>query len=281
MGDSPGRKPSTPTGQPSPRPTSYASPSRAAEGGTPTQEAPLEGEQRPPAAPQTLSFAPLRTIYEIKANPPKREIITYSKGVQTSGPLSPGRERSGTLSGSEDEDGRPTTSSSGRTRRRLSRRQRDEELRQQIRKELEEELKSIQQGPQVDVVDGQHQKENFPARPLNTEELDAVTSSNDFLDFVDRSSKIIERALDEEYDVLADYRYGDVAGDSSDEDDAAVAAGRKSHRKGRRLKEVHQFWDEKWSKRRVISDISFSPKVPSQSHIPFHPPPITNTLPVS
>ena len=260
VGDSP--QPSTPSPRRA-RPSSYisrdATPLPDGEGQDGLKAPEESGDERK-AVPQQLTFAPLRTVYEIRNETPKKEIITYSKGVQTNEHFS-SRERSGTLSGSEDE--RPGTAGSGRSRRRLSRRQRDEELRQQIRREIEEEMKSIQQTDQNGTATENGEKANFPSRPLNTEELEAVTSSADFLDFVDRSSKIIERALDEEYDVLADYRFGDVERDaSSDDDGLAPGTATKSRRKGRRLKEVHQFYDPKWSKRRVVSDVSFSPKWP-------------------
>lgn len=211
-----------------------------------------------PWGPQKLSFAPLRTLYEIRSDPPKREVVTYSKAVQTSEPYP--YPRSTSPSGSESE---PTDGTGERRQiRKLSRRQRerDEELRQNIRREIEEELKSLKES------EGQHSdaqqetpgqnKENFPARALSHEELEAVTSSNDFLDFVERSSKVIERALDDEYDVLADYRQGHL-NSLDDEDDEYSGTGGKS----RRIKEVMQFYDERWSKKRIISDIDFSPKV--------------------
>lgn len=91
---------------------------------------------------------------------------------------------------------------------------------------------------------------------MTSEELDAVTSSNDFLDFVERSSKVIERALDEEYDVLADYAHGGAGMDDDDDE-----FGGKGGRRGRRIRETMQFFDERWSRKRIISDISFSPKV--------------------
>ena len=207
-------------------------------------------------ASQQLSFAPLKILYEIKSDLPKKEYITYSKGVQTSDDWV-ARPRTPSASDS-DEESRPGTADGFIPKRRgRRRRERDEEIRKQLRAEIEEEVRNAQQGSQA----SNGQKENFPSRPLNTEELDAVTSSNDFLDFVDRSSKIIERALDEEYDVLADYRYGTIASDDSDVDDAQPIRGGRN-RKGRRLKEVMQFHDDKWSKRRIISDVSFSPKFP-------------------
>ena len=162
-------------------------------------------------------------------------------------PSDSGSDRPRSASGSE----RPPA-------RRLSRRQRNDELRAKIRTEIEEELKATQstltsneQPDGVDVKDAQ----NFPARALTVEEYEAVTSSKEFLDFAERSTKVIERALDDEYDVLADYRHGDLV--LEDEDDEIGAKGKK----GRRIKEVIQFYDEKGSHKRMISDVDFSPKV--------------------
>ena len=99
---------------------------------------------------------------------------------------------------------------------------------------------------------------NYPARPLTSEELNAVTSSKDFLEFVDRSSKVIEKALDQDYDVLADYGLDGLEGLNEEEDEGYASS---KARKGRRIKEVAQFYDERWSKKRMISDVGFSPKV--------------------
>lgn len=91
-----------------------------------------------------------------------------------------------------------------------------------------------------------------------------MTASDDFLDFVERSSKVIEKALDQDYDILADYSLDEVAALDSDEEDAY---GRAKGKKGRRLRQIAQFYDERWSKKRMISDIDFSPKV--VVHSPF------------
>ncbi len=144
-------------------------------------------------------------------------------------------------------------------RRTLSRRQRqrDEELRHNIRREVEDELKALHGSqPNEAEAQGAFKQENSSAPGLSNDELDAVTSSNDFLDFVERSSKIIERALDEEYDVLADYRSGNLNGVDEDDDDVDSKG-----RKGTRVRQVIQFYDQRWSKKRMISDIGFSTKV--------------------
>lgn len=85
-----------------------------------------------------------------------------------------------------------------------------------------------------------------------------MTASEDFLDFVERSSKVIEKALDQDYDVLADYALD--GGDEIDEDEDE-GYGSSRGKKGRRIKQVAQFYDERWSKKRMISDMHFSPKV--------------------
>lgn len=223
------------------------------------QDSPARAAAQSPAtaqststATQTLSFAPLTTVYDVPSSS-KPEIITYSKGVQTSDGWTTARQDEQDRSGSEDE----SAQSPGRTRKRLSRRERerDEELRQNLRREIEEELKAVQLAEVAAKPDG---KENFPARTLTHEELNAVTGSEDFLGFLERSSKVIERALDEEYDILADYAFrGLNAVDDEDDENGAVRG-----RKGRRIRETFQFQDDRLTKRRMVSDLDFSPKYP-------------------
>jgi len=233
------------------RPSTYNSPAQTDAGSGPSASSPAAASGAREVASsgtQTLAEAATTTTLEIRDEQPKREILTYSKAVQTD--LSP-PTRTTSPDSSDEQDGYTS-------RRRLSERkvkEREEQLRQNIRKEIEEELKTLKQGTSAS-DSAAETKQNFPVRPLTREEKDAVTSSNDFLDFVERSSKIIERALDEEYDVLADYRAGNRAG--LDDDDEEVGA---FGRKGRRVREVMQFYDERWSDRRMISDIAFSPKV--------------------
>ncbi|CBX95715.1 similar to cytoplasmic dynein 1 intermediate chain 2 [Plenodomus lingam JN3] len=210
---------------------------------------------------QTLSIGPLATVYEFDGQvtnevTKEKEVITYSKGVQASIEWSPHKTRG--AGGSDTErDESPTRSPKSK---RLSRRQKekDEEIRMQLRKEIEEELKAAQQAPQ----DGAPQttsEENFPFKTLTNEELAAVENSEEFIGFVERSTKVLERALDQqlEYDILADYALGGVGVD--DEDEGYGSSGGK---KGRRIKEIAQFWDDRWSKKRMISDLGFSTKFP-------------------
>jgi dynein intermediate chain len=198
------------------------------------------------AESQPLSFAGLTTVFEIPVES-KPEYITYSKGVQTSDGF---QQTANESEESSEGDGAPRSPS--RRRRKLSQREREleeEQIRQRLRQEIEEELRALQLDNKAE-----QDKERFPARALAPEELSAVTSSNDFLDFVERSSKVIERALDEEYDVLADYA---LQAREAEDDDEYVG------RRGRRVKEVAQFdLQDVMGKKRMISDIDFSPKFP-------------------
>ncbi|KAL8881856.1 MAG: hypothetical protein Q9192_007705, partial [Flavoplaca navasiana] len=207
-------------------------------------------------ATQTLSTTPISVNYEFiptAQSPP--EVISYSKAIQTSEAGSPRRRGSVDGLSHSDSDSSQSPSRSPRKLKRRSRREREreEELRQNLRREIEEELKAAQK--QNSNVESTEPK--YPARPLTDEELNAVTASEEFLDFVDKSSKVIERALDQDYNVLADYGLEEVAGEESEEDEAY---GKASGKKGRRIKQIAQFYDERWSKKRMISDIDFSPR---------------------
>lgn len=218
-------------------------------------------EFAPPTRPQSVSIAtqtnfdcpdapPIEAPLPTPPPAPKVEILTYSKAVQTDPHIG---SRSRSADGYSDSEAE-TSSTTSQANKRLSRRQREreEEIRESLRKEIEEELKAAKEvNKEGDIKTAGNLR--YPLRTLNDDELNAVTSSGEFLDFVERSSKVIERALDEDYDVLADYELGGLAEDDEDEE---FANGRK-----REIKQVHQFWDERWSKKRMISDICFSPKV--------------------
>lgn len=209
---------------------------------------------------QTLSNALVETFHEQPLAPSsastKLMVETYSKGVQTSDPWSPQRRRRSSPGFSEaDRDQSPTPRSPTKRRSRRER-EREEELRQNLRREIEEELRAVKDLS----FDGQipTAPSKFPARNLTEEETKAVTASEDFLDFVERSSKVIEKALDQDHDVLADYALDDADGIDEDEDEGY---GSSRGQKGRRIRQVAQFYDERWSKKRMISDMHFSPKV--------------------
>ena len=198
-------------------------------------------------AVQTVSAEASVAAPELPPAPtPRPEVVTYSKGIQTDdlGPQSDSESEVGSESGDPQDPTQPK-------RRSKKDRLRDEEIRKKLRKEIEEEIQATQASADEDAAN-QSSQLRYPLRTLEEHELKAVTSSEDFLDFVDRSAKVIERALDEEYDVLADYELRGIDGDMEEDEE---------HGKRRGIKEVCQFWDDRWSKKRMISDLSFSPKV--------------------
>lgn len=210
-------------------------------------------------ATQTLSTAEVTINYE---TPPasKLETLSYSIGIQTTEAWSPPGHRDPTedLSNS-DADFSPTKTRPHKSSKRLNRREREreDELRRNLRQEIEEELKATVYSSTT-LLDGEAATAKFPARALTGDEMNAVTSSDDFADFLERSSKVIERALDQEYDVLANYAPEGLNELDDDEDEGYASSKGKN---GRRMKEIAQFYDERWSKKRMISDINFSPKV--------------------
>lgn len=219
---------------------------------------PQPGSVATPTQTQILTTVALQTVYECPPSPVK-ETYSYSKAVQTAEDWRPPVSRARAVSEVDDDDlPGPTSPLSKRMSRRG--RGREEELRHNIRMEIEEELRAAREL----VTDGVLQPSsvaasNFPARALTAEELAAVTASDEFVDFVDRSTKVIERALDmgNEYDILTDYSL--QAHDIEDEDEQAGNTGGKGRR---RVKELVQFYDDRWSKKRMISSIDFSPKYP-------------------
>ncbi|KAK7970721.1 hypothetical protein PG996_000848 [Apiospora saccharicola] len=209
----------------------------------------IVGQLAAPSQPQVLTTVALQTVFECPPSPVK-EIFSYSKGVQTTDEWTPPPTRARAISElPEDDDLTGIPSTPTNKRQSVRAKLREEELRQNLRKEIEEELKAT--------LDGSVATSNFPARTLTDEELNAVTASDDFVDFVERSTKVIERALDSEYDILADYSL-QVHELDDDEGQAGNVAGKGR----RRVKEVIQFYDERWSKKRMVSSIDFSPKFP-------------------
>ncbi|KAI1006330.1 Cytoplasmic dynein 1 intermediate chain 1 [Podosphaera aphanis] len=208
--------------------------------------------------PQKLSTVPLATVYEFPPSPVK-EIFSYSKAVQTTEPWSPRMSRSETFDDFDSDDtDSPLVSNSNKlfTRREKTR---EADLREKIRVEIEEELKATRDLVNDEPSENSHNTApKFPARILAPDELQAVTSSEEFMEFVERSTKIIERALDQKYDILSDYaRMGpNDVNEYDDEYGNARGNGR------RRVKEIAQFYDQRWSKKRMISDLNFSTKFP-------------------
>ncbi|EGR50722.1 uncharacterized protein TRIREDRAFT_2987 [Trichoderma reesei QM6a] len=213
------------------------------------------GQATPGPTPVALNLTtvPLTTVYECPPSPVK-EVFSYSKGVQTTDEwATPTRTRAQSIASDADDFVTSTPN------KRLSRKERDreEELRQKIRQEVEEELRATKERMAEGAAAAQpFSTHNYPIRELTAEELEAVTHSDEFVDFLEQSTKVIERALDQEtYDILTDYALHGQDLEDKDEE-SGNTGGKGVHR----VKEVTQFFDDRWSKKRMISGIDFSPK---------------------
>lgn len=200
---------------------------------------------------QTLSTASFTTVFEVVPDPPpKRYVETYSKAIQTGPELWSEPQKDDKDGDVQSEDG--VAGSSKRSSR--MRRENDEKIRASLKKEIEDELKATRELSKDGPVEDLSGHPRYPLRQLNADELNAVTTSDEFLSFVERSSKVIERALDEEYDVLADYTLSKL--NANDDDDSPYSE--KSHS----LKQSVQLFDERLSRRRLITDVQFSTHFP-------------------
>ncbi|TSM68887.1 Cytoplasmic dynein 1 intermediate chain 2 [Bagarius yarrelli] len=89
-----------------------------------------------------------------------------------------------------------------------------------------------------------------PPHDLTEEEKLQILHSEEFMDFFDHSTRIIERALSEHVDVFFDYSGRDL-----EDKEGEMQAGAK-------LFLNRQFTDERWSKHRVVTCLDWSPQYP-------------------
>ncbi|KAI9307248.1 WD40-repeat-containing domain protein [Cunninghamella echinulata] len=121
----------------------------------------------------------------------------------------------------------------------------EEEIRQQILDEIE--LKEKQKQAQLEEERKRAEQEKADEyQDLTEDERKLILAAPEFLDFVDNSSKVVERALNEKYDFMKDYTLGvDIENDENS---------------GKRVKFVCEFWDDKWAKNRSVTDVDWSSK---------------------
>ncbi|CAO3625999.1 unnamed protein product [Cunninghamella echinulata] len=121
----------------------------------------------------------------------------------------------------------------------------EEEIRQQILDEIE--LKEKQKQAQLEEERKRAEQEKADEyQDLTEDERKLILAAPEFLDFVDNSSKVVERALNEKYDFMKDYTLGvDIESDENS---------------GKRVKFVCEFWDDKWAKNRSVTDVDWSSK---------------------
>ncbi|XP_055445744.1 cytoplasmic dynein 1 intermediate chain 1 isoform X4 [Bubalus kerabau] len=98
--------------------------------------------------------------------------------------------------------------------------------------------------------DKKQEVKEAPPRELTEEEKQQILHSEEFLIFFDRTIRVIERALAEDSDIFFDY-----SGRELEEKDGDVQAGAN-------LSFNRQFYDEHWSKHRVVTCMDWSLQYP-------------------
>ncbi|KAG9300617.1 hypothetical protein G9A89_005217 [Geosiphon pyriformis] len=126
----------------------------------------------------------------------------------------------------------------------------EEEIYEKVKKEFQEqETARLAEEEAQRLRDLEAKKKEELAKDLNDKEREKIIHSSEFVEFIDYSTKIVERALNEDYDILTDYTVSpDV--DGGDEEIHT------------RVKTVCTFYDEKWSQKRSVTDVNWSHKYP-------------------
>uniref|UniRef100_A0A674CMY6 Dynein cytoplasmic 1 intermediate chain 1 n=1 Tax=Salmo trutta TaxID=8032 RepID=A0A674CMY6_SALTR len=111
--------------------------------------------------------------------------------------------------------------------------------------EEDEEITELKPGPDSD----QHEEEDsYPCTELTEEEKQQILKSEEFLSFFDCSIRVMERALAQESDIFFDY-----SGQDLDDKEGDLQGGSS-------LSLSRLFYDDHWSKHRVITCLDWSPQ---------------------
>nr|XP_034316737.1 cytoplasmic dynein 1 intermediate chain 2 isoform X28 [Crassostrea gigas] len=102
-------------------------------------------------------------------------------------------------------------------------------------------------------IQKQEEKPSAPATKvieLSEEEKKQIMMTEEFQTFFNKTTRVVERALDEEIDIFVDY-----AGGESEDMESDLRAGE-------RLKLQRNFFDERWSKHRTVTSLDWSKQHP-------------------
>ncbi|RXK41479.1 dynein intermediate chain, cytosolic [Tremella mesenterica] len=171
-------------------------------------------------------------LYELPSKPSKP--VTYSKAIQTTG-TSTSTSTSDLDSDDDDPSRRRPDGGSGR--------ETEDEMRKRILLELEEERKALEK----ELEDLKSEDKVMPME-LSSEQKQAIFHNPDFAVFIDESTRIVQRALSDNYDYIKDYTIGiDSAFDESE---------------GQKVKLFCSFSDDRWTTGRSVTDLDWSHKFP-------------------
>ncbi|GBB83976.1 hypothetical protein RclHR1_10620001 [Rhizophagus clarus] len=125
----------------------------------------------------------------------------------------------------------------------------EDEIRAKILKEQEEKEKARQAALDEERSRMEDEKKKMQQlKDISDDDKKKIISSNEFIDFIDHSTKIIERVLNENYDYMKDYS---IIKDNENDDQS-----------GSRVKYVNSFFDDRWTKNRSVTDVNWSRKNP-------------------
>jgi len=128
--------------------------------------------------------------------PPKPKVTTYDKAIQT---VSVPDTSVGGKTSTQDED---DLDEAAQAKTAIAT---EAEIRARILKEIEMQ-KEIER---LEAEERAKEEERLRNEGLSQSDLSSIYASNDFQNFLDNSSKILERALNDNYDYLRDYTIGD------------------------------------------------------------------------
>jgi len=112
------------------------------------------------------------------------------------------------------------------------------------------EVKDVKPATTKEEEDKKKKEEERKAKELSEEEKNVVMMSQPFQKFFDRATKIVERALAEDLNLFVDYTGGYEDGEALED------------KSGGKLSLNRFFYDDRWSKNRVITSMDWSTQFP-------------------
>ncbi|GAA5826968.1 hypothetical protein JCM5353_004785 [Sporobolomyces roseus] len=177
--------------------------------------------------------------------PPPKPKVTYDKSIQTSLDLLPyPAASSSSTSAAQTSDPTSTETVSGAGR------ETSDELRARIIAELEAERQQLDLEIAEEARLASISLEASLKKGLSPPQLESILSSSGFGEFLETSSKVVQRALSDSYDYLRDYT---IAEDQAGED----REGKKQ-----RVRLLGNWRDKGWGKGRSVTAVDWSPKFP-------------------
>jgi len=168
--------------------------------------------------------------------------VTYDKSIQTSFDLLPYPSASSSSAQTTSDPTLPETSSGAG-------RETSDELRARIIAELEAERQQLDLEIAEEARLASLSLETTLKKGLSPPQLESILSSTGFGEFLETSSRVVQRALSDSYDYLRDYTIADDEGREERE-------GKKQ-----KVRSLGNWRDEGWGKGRSVTAVDWSPKV--------------------